>query len=657
MTPSPEGVDQKAKLTVAFASESKRSSWRCSTRSNNSTKRSAGPADAGWRSNRAMCGIAGIFAYAGESAPVDHGELLRIRERMHSRGPDGEGLWIAEDERIGLAHRRLAIIDLSDAGAQPMHDPETGNRIVFNGEIYNYQALRAELIAAGHLFRSHSDTEVLLKLYAAHGAEMLHKLRGMFAFAIWDEAKQGMLIARDPFGIKPLYLADDGSTLRLASQVKALLAGGAVDTAPEPAGHVGFFAWGSVPEPYTLYRGIRALPAGHSLWIERGGRQQQHAYLELNQVFAATDADAARIEYAEARQRLHDALLDSVRHHLVADVPVGVFLSAGLDSTTVAALASEAGVQELRTLTLGFNEFVGTENDEVPLAEAVARQFGATHQTRWVDREEFADQYRGLLDAMDQPSIDGVNSYFVAKAAHDAGLKVALSGLGGDELFAGYTHFETIPRMVHRLRPLAAIPGLGRGFRVVTAPMVGKITSPKFAGLLEYGGDHAGAYLLRRGLYMPWELPQVLDRDLAKQGWDELQTLAALRSTIAGVKGDREKVSLLDLGWYMRNQLLRDTDWASMAHSLEVRVPLVDLPLARTVADLSRAGLPADKQAMADAPRTKLPASVLNRKKTGFAVPVRDWLAQRSDQPPHGQARGLRGWALQLHRQQGAAVA
>ncbi|HPQ25048.1 MAG TPA: asparagine synthase (glutamine-hydrolyzing), partial [Gammaproteobacteria bacterium] len=323
-----------------------------------------------------MCGIAGIFAYHGDAAPVNANELLRIRERMHSRGPDGTGLWIADDQRVGLAHRRLAIIDLSDAGAQPMQDPETGNCIVFNGEIYNYQALRAELIAAGHRFRSHSDTEVLLRLYAAHGAQMLPRLRGMFAFAIWDQSKQGMLIARDPFGIKPLYLADDGNTLRLASQVKALLAGGAVDTAPEPAGHVGFFVWGSVPEPYTLYRGIRALPAGHSLWVERGGRKQQQAFLELNRVFTATDPSEARIGPAEARQCLHDALLDSVRHHLIADVPVGVFLSAGLDSTTVAALARESGVQELRTLTLGFNEFAGTENDEVPLAETVARQLG-----------------------------------------------------------------------------------------------------------------------------------------------------------------------------------------------------------------------------------------------------------------------------------------
>jgi asparagine synthase (glutamine-hydrolysing) len=202
---------------------------------------------------------------------------------MHSRGPDGVGLWIAENRKIALAHRRLAIIDLSDVGAQPMLDPGTGNRIVFNGEIYNYKALRAELERVGERFRSHSDTEVLLKLYAVHGPDMLSRLRGMYAFAIWDQNKQAAFLARDPLGIKPLYLSDDGKTLRFASQVKALLAGGAVDTSPEPAGHVGFFLWGAVPEPYTLYKGIRALPAGHSLWIERGGARRQRPFFNLAQ--------------------------------------------------------------------------------------------------------------------------------------------------------------------------------------------------------------------------------------------------------------------------------------------------------------------------------------------------------------------------------------
>src|SRR5579859_3297766 len=205
-----------------------------------------------------MCGIAGVFAYRDSAAPADPEELLRIRDRMYSRGPDGAGLWISEDRRVGLAHRRLAIIDLSEAGAQPMSTPDGKLHIVFNGEIYNYRNLRRELEAKGYRFQSKSDTEVLLHLYADRGPEMMHALRGMYAFGIWDAREQSLFLARDPFGIKPLYYADDGHTIRFASQVKPLLKSNAIDTAPEPAGSIGFLIWGAVPEPFTLYRGIRA---------------------------------------------------------------------------------------------------------------------------------------------------------------------------------------------------------------------------------------------------------------------------------------------------------------------------------------------------------------------------------------------------------------
>lgn len=282
-----------------------------------------------------MCGIAGIFRY-GDNAPlVDLAELERMRDRMATRGPDGAGEWLSADGRVGLAHRRLAIIDLSEAGAQPMVDPATGNVIVFNGEIYNYRELRRGLEAQSAVFHSQSDTEVLLALYRRFGPDMLPKLRGMYAFALWDAREQGLFLARDPFGIKPLYYADDGRTLRFASQVKALLAGGGVDTAPDPAGHVGFFLWGHVPEPFTLYRGIQALPAGTALWVARGGQRKTLVFFDLGRQLREPPSSPAPKSADEAREGLREALLDSVRHQLVADVPVGVFLSAGKDSATV----------------------------------------------------------------------------------------------------------------------------------------------------------------------------------------------------------------------------------------------------------------------------------------------------------------------------------
>ncbi|MCX6895496.1 MAG: asparagine synthase (glutamine-hydrolyzing), partial [Verrucomicrobia bacterium] len=523
--------------------------------------------------------------------------------------------------------------------------------------IYNYRELRAALEAQGHVFKSTSDTEVLLHLYAEHGDAMTAKLRGMFAFALWDGARNGLLLARDPFGIKPLYLADDGKTLRVASQVKALLAGGKIDSAPAAAGQVGFFLWGHVPEPYTFHKNIRSLPAGSTLWVGADGRREQKSFCSVGEILRS----AAPCSISSFQ--LSTFLRDSVAHHLIADVPVGVFLSSGLDSTTLAALAAEQG-GTLRTVTLGFEEFRGTADDESPLAELVARQYGAQHQTIWVTRRDFQAEAERIFHAMDSPSIDGVNTYFVSLAAKRAGLKVALSGLGGDELFGGYPSFREIPRIVNALGFLPPGNGVGKAFRAVSAPVLKRFTSPKYAGLLEYGGGYGGAYLLRRGMFMPWELPEFLDADLVRAGWDELQTLVRFDATVAGLRSSRAKVSALELNWYMRNQLLRDSDWAGMAHSLEIRVPLVDVELLRAVAPALDAN-PPSKRDMADAPQKKLPPEILNRPKTGFQVPVREWLLEEKlpaapKRSEGGKAesrklkpepRGLRGWARQVYRQ------
>ena len=385
-----------------------------------------------------------------------------------------------------------------------------------------------------------------------------------------------MFLARDPFGIKPLYFSDDGNTLRVASQVKALVAGGGVDTSPEPAGHVGFFLWGYVPEPFTLYKGIQALPPGTSLWVDTLGRKKQETFCSISEEYANPGDNTLRINPGQPRTHLRELLLDSVRHHLVADVPVGVFLSSGIDSTSLAALVSEVAPESLNTITLGFREYQGTKNDETPLAEQVARMYGATHRTIWVEQSDFKAELPKLLDAMDQPTTDGVNSYFVSYAAARAGLKVALSGLGGDEIFGSYPSFRQVPRMVAMLNPVSRIPFLGKTFRVVSAPVLKHLTSPKYAGLLEYGGSYGGAYLLRRGMYMPWELPELLEGEMVREGWSALQTLARLEETVRGIANSFLKVSALETCWYMRNQLLRDADWAGMAHSLEIRVPLVD---------------------------------------------------------------------------------
>ncbi len=598
-----------------------------------------------------MCGINGLFAYSADASPVTRGELIATRDRMAARGPDGVGEWLSHDGRVGLGHRRLSIIDPRAIANQPMESDDGALVIVFNGEIYNYQALRDALVAAGHRFRTTSDTEVLLHLYAQDGEAMTRHLRGMYAFAIWDRRRRGMFLARDPLGIKPLYYADDRRTFRFASQVKALLAGGHVDAAAEPAGHAGFLLWGFVPDPFTLFKAIRGLPAGHTLWVDEAGARKPVGFFDL----AATLASATplAVDPAARRERLREALVDTVRHHLVSDVPVGVFLSAGLDSTTIAALACEGGAANLRTLTLGFREFAGSINDETALAETVACQLGTHHETRWVKGEEFTRARQQVMAAMDQPSIDGVNTYFVAEQAQAAGLKVALSGLGGDELLGGYPGFRQIPRLVEALRPLAFLSGLGRGLRQVATPWLGRFTSPKYAGLLEYGASYAGAYLLRRSLHMPWELDRLLPATMAKDGLERLATIPSLAASHARLGDPRRIVMALEMQWYMRHMLLRDADWAGMAHSVEIRVPLVDAHLLAELAPLFAGGFAPSKADIAACCAVPLPADVRARPKTGFVVPVRAWVmgeAARGKPAPDGA--GLREWAKYVYAAQ-----
>lgn len=575
-----------------------------------------------------MCGIAGIFAYAANAPAVDARELDALRDAMLSRGPDGSGSFVDANRRVGLAHRRLSIIDLSDAGAQPMASADGTRVVVFNGEIYNHSELRCELEASGHRFRSSSDTEVLLALFERDGDRMFSRLRGMYAFALWDARRRALLVARDPHGIKPLYVADDGRTLRFASQVKALLAGD-VSRERDLGGLAGFYVFGSVPEPLTSYRGIRAIEAGCHQWFDERGARPLARHFRLSELYAGDVRDTgAHQDPRELPDRVAAALADSVRHHLVADVPVGAFLSAGIDSTALVAMMRDLEVREVRTLTLGFEALRGTDADEVPLAETMARRYETNHTSVILGPRDLTCARDAYLDAMDQPSIDGFNGWLVSRAAHEAGLKVALSGLGADELFGGYPSFQDVPRWVARMAPLGELRKVGRfaahAFDVVGAARLG--LPPKLGSVLEYGGTYPGAYLLRRGLFMPHELPALMGKEAAAHGLERLAPLARVEATMGAESMSAfARVSLLESSLYMRNQLLRDADWASMAHSLEVRVPYVDAVLSSALAPMLSRCVPSalqGKRWVASAPRVPIPREVVERKKTGFFVPI-----------------------------------
>ena len=588
-----------------------------------------------------MCGINGIFAYGGAAPPVDAEELMRSRECMRSRGPDAADVWLSEDARVGLGHRRLAIIDLSAAGAQPMRRGALA--IIFNGEIYNYRELRARLEAKGRTFTSHSDTEVLLALYDELQEGMLGELRGMFAIALWDGARRRMLLARDPYGIKPLYYADDGGTVRIASQVKALIAGGKVDTRFEPAAAAGFLLRGTVPEPFTMYRAIRALPAGSYAYVDANGAGEARQYFSI----AATLREGVESARPLGDAEVHDAVLESVRYHMVADVPVGAFLSAGIDSSAIVAFAREAGASDLQTMTLRFEEYRGRDNDEAPLAAVVAQRYGVRHTIRELTLDDFRNELPRIFAAMDQPTVDGLNSYFISKAAAELGLKVALSGTGGDELFGGYTSFRDIPRWMPITSVLSRVPGLGEGVYRLNSALANRSRhiSPKMGEILRHGSSYAGAYLVKRGRFLTSELAGVMGDELAREGLQRLDLLNLIERTVTPDPGTPyARVAALESSLYLRNQLLRDMDWASMAHSLEVRVPLVDAHLLRRLAPLLAARKGRGKGILANAPRPPLPEEVRTRRKTGFTLPIKEWLRQE------GRVEfGKRSWARKVY--------
>lgn len=604
-----------------------------------------------------MCGIAGIYAYLYSAPPPSARELTAISERLASRGPDGHGEWATEDRRCLLAHRRLSIIDLDERASQPMLGTDASLTITYNGEIYNYLALKRDLEAKGYEFRTTSDTEVILNMYREFGERMLPMLRGMFAFGIWDERRNGLFLARDLYGIKPLYYSDDGWTIRFASQVKGILAGQATSRDMDPAGVVGFLLFGAVPDPFTVYRDIRALPPGTSLWVDDAGVREPRPYRTVAGILA-DGRSSTPISRQEIDQRVRDATLDSVRHHLIADVEVGAFLSAGVDSGALLGLMRDAGQFEIQTLTLGFADFRGTIEDETPIAEAVAGRYGSRHTTRWVSEKEFREELPKILDAMDQPSIDGINSWFVSKAAHELGLKVAISGVGGDELLGGYPSFVDIPRWTSWLRGFSLFAGLGAtvrsGLRTLRPQLSPKHT--KALGLLELGGSYPGAYLIRRSVYLPFELGEQFDPDMVREGIRRLKPLRGIGESLQPDPGSpMARVCALESANYMRNQLLRDTDWAGMAHSLEIRTPLVDSILLQNLAPIFGSLRPGEgKQSLARAPSRPLPREVSERAKTGFSVPTGIWtsgaLASRGPglnvQLTKGEAS--RAWASQV---------
>jgi asparagine synthase (glutamine-hydrolysing) len=533
-----------------------------------------------------MCGIAVHFNSSGRAAPLD-------LDLIDHRGPDSRGEWTSPDGRCWLGNTRLAIVDLSPTGAQPMVDPGTGNVLVANGEIYNHRAVREQL-GPNVAWGGTSDTETLLHGYGRWGYQVIDHLKGMFAFAIFDAVRNELFLARDRLGIKPLYYTTDADGFRAASEVKMLVAGSKAITAESISGYL---QWGACPENQLLYAAIHALPAGHAMTIDAQGTIKTWRYWPARKAFVSPTENVIL--------RLRELIDKAVEEHLLSDVPVASFLSGGIDSSVVTALAAQKLANKLQTYSVGFDL---AEFDETAIAQEIAQRYGTDHHRIQLSEEDVIESVTEAVGKLDLPSVDAINTYIVSRAVAAHGVKVALSGLGGDELFGGYPSFRDVPR-------LQLVTTLPRFLRRIIG----------FAGNL---GDRL-ADLPASG--EPGELARWRRRFLT----DEMIRRAGLpiatepfESSVA-LPDDFAQISWAELTGYMRRMLLRDADQMSMAVSLEMRVPFLDHELVEYVL-----GLPATikkrysgvKGLLVEACRDLLPASVFERPKAGFVLPMKPWM-------------------------------
>ncbi len=582
-----------------------------------------------------MCGIAGIIGRLDER---NRAALERMNGAMLHRGPDASGTWSSEPDARGwgamLAHRRLSILDLSPAGAQPMVDPVTGHVLTFNGEIYNFGDLRRRLMAEGQEFRSTGDTAVMLRALALHGPDAVSWLRGMFTFACWDPKQRRLVLARDALGIKPLYLArssdpEAGWSVAFASEVRALLASGLLGTPRLDPQAVASSVWnGFVVGPGSAVKGVDLLSPGHLLEFDGAGNELRHKpFWQIPEHAPDPTMD---------EEALAGILEEGLRLHLASDVPLAVFLSGGVDSSVMANLAQRVATSPIHTFTLAFEE---QELNEGPIAKRIAAAIGTNHHEVMLTEGQFVENLETALDSLDQPTFDGLNAYYMSKAIRSAGFTVALSGTGGDELFGGYTSFRDLPVLDRWSRCMAWIP---RSLQVAAARLAtwplrrsGGAVPPqtrwaKLPEMVRRGEDRLASYQLAYALFLPEFQSELLAPGFAEALADGLPR--AMRQWVSAqirARTPLSAISVMEQRLFLGERLLRDNDVASMASSLEQRVPLVDQVLYESVdrlSDHARYQPLGRKDMLRRIGLRGLDPALFERPKSGFVLPFDRWI-------------------------------
>ena len=570
-----------------------------------------------------MCGFAGLIRCSGPVAVDPLGLADALSAALAHRGPDGRGCWLSPEGDALLVHRRLAIIDPGPDGTQPMAIDDGRHRIVFNGEVYNYRELRQQLESSGERFATASDTEVLLRLIVREGPAALARVRGMFAFAWWDGRDRALLLARDRFGIKPLYVARAEGRIAFASELGALRAGQLVD-GPSAAGVLAFMAWGSVPPPLTWRRGAEMLAPGTWWRWRQDGGEGRGRFADTRDAYRS-DRRQARPE-AAFRDEIGHAVRDTVRAHLVADVPVGVFLSGGIDSSAIVSAARSIGATNLQTFTVAFDD----RTSEGRFARRVADEFGTRHHELRLDAPRVVDDVLHIFAHLDQPTIDGVNSFYVSKAVAATGVKAVLSGTGGDELFGGYPSFRRLPRAMALTRAAGwLLPAL----RPLAAMALPARLRPRWRHFAQSNGQLPEAYRVQRGFLLPEEIdaiagPALRDAAVWSDAVDSVTDVERSLLSPTGAESCEASVARLETRLYLCSQLLRDIDVMGMAHGLEVRVPFVDHELLAALwPELGfHRSLLCHKRLLFDTLDRPLPGEIVRRSKQGFILPFARWM-------------------------------
>ncbi len=587
-----------------------------------------------------MCGISGIYNYLEK--PISKNNIIKkIIKIQHKRGPDDNGIWESNCNKLCFGHNRLSIIDLSSRASQPFVSIDEQYTITFNGEIYNYKELKKELIKENVKFKSESDTEVIIESYKHWGIQFVKKLRGMFAFAIWDNIKKELILARDPFGIKPLYFSKKNNILFFASQVKSILSIESLSFEKSGKSVLDYYLWGNIKEPFTLYKDISSISRGTVKIFDSKCNETTYEYASLKETIIKSEKNYFKNK-TELNEKLSYLIKDTVNYHQISDVPVTFLLSSGIDSNVLLAASKKEQNTNYNSLTLDFSEKL----KESPLAEIGSKLNKIDHIIEKIDDNQITELILKYFEFMDMPTNDGLNNYVVSYFAKKNGSKVLISGIGGDELFSGYPSFQRIPIMKRMSKVIPSNKKLQNFLYNITYNILSKFNkNTKYAGIIKYSHNTFNSFMLQRCVFTPEELNDLINKKIINEKVNDLEFQKYNEMNDNDFENQQLKIMYYEIKYYLCSKLLRDSDWTSMANSIELRTPFVDWFFFKELLPILKSNIKISKKNMLDGFKGKVPNELYDRKKTGFNIPYKQYYKKISG-IKHRYSDPIKDWSI-----------